>query len=490
MKSRVLIVDLNNFARYPTLAIGYLITPLRNAGFHVDLLSPLNIGAPPIEREKAEDWREHMKRRVNFATHPVMQKLHEPLRTAHTKWQTNPHKPTLKAVSDWLDKNEPDVILLSAYLDHYPVVKEIARRAGKHNIPVLLGGPAFSNEKTIAQWQNLPGVTAIFAGEADLVIADLVKEAAQGKDLALRRGMFVKGRKHRGIAPPLTELDRLPIPNFDDFGWDDYPHRIIPMMTGRGCSWGVCTFCSDVTTSNGRTYRSRSLKSVLQELEIQSMRYDSKDFIFLDLKLNSNLDVWYGLIKNFQKVVPGGRWIATVHVGGQGDNGLDYATLKAAHDSGLTRISFGLETGSQNLARRMSKGTRVERNQQFVQDAYRAGLSVRCSMMLGYPGETSKDLQLTQQFLDHHVDEFDRVRPARFKAIPGTRFETLYNNKPARFNGIDVINWDHKFARATYEYKPAIDKHYRQAKREILGLVHQINRKPLRDGAVQFDGLM
>ena len=138
----------------------------------------------------------------------------------------------------------------------------------------------------------------------------------------------------------------------------------------------------------------------------------------------------------------------------------------------------------------MAKGTQVERNQQFVHEAYRAGLSVRCSMMLGYPGETSDDLQLTQRFLDSHLDEFDRVRPARFKAIPGTRFETLYNNKPARFNGIDVINWDHKFARAAYEYKPAIDKHYRRAKREILGLVHQINRKPLRDGAVQFDGLM
>ncbi|MGB0848006.1 MAG: B12-binding domain-containing radical SAM protein [Thiolinea sp.] len=488
--SKVLIVDLNNFARYPTLAIGYLIAPLRNAGFHVDLLSPLTIGAPPIEREKAEDWREHLKRRVNFATHPMMQKLHEPLRKAHTQWQTSPHKPTLKAVSDWLDKNEPDVILLSAYLDHYPVVKEIAHRARLQDIPVLLGGPAFSSEKTIAEWQEIEGVTAIFAGEADLSIAGLVRDAIQRKDLAVRQGVFVRNRKHNGIAPPLDDLDRLPIPDFDDFGWDDYPHRIIPVMTGRGCSWGVCTFCSDVTTSNGRSYRSRSLQSVLNELQVQSARYQSRDFIFLDLKLNSDLDVWYGLIKNFQKIVPGGRWIATVHVNGRGDNGLDYDTLRAARESGLTRISFGLETGSQKLARRMAKGTNVQRNQQFVSDAHRAGLSVRCSMMLGYPGETSEDLQLTHKFLDQHLEEFDRVRPARFKAIPGTRFETLYNNKPTRFNGIEVINWDHKFARAAYEYKPAIDKNYRKTKRDILDLVHQINRKPLRDGAIQFDGLM
>ena len=487
---KVLIVDLNNFARYPTLAIAYLIEPLRRAGLHVDVLSPLTIGAPSIEREKAENWREHLKRRVNFSTSPVMQKLHEPLRKAHSQWQSSPHKPTLKAVSEWLDENEPDVILLSAYLDHYPVVKEIAQRARLQDIPLLLGGPAFSTRETINQWQDIDGVTAIFAGEADLIIADLVKDAIQRKDLAVKSGVFVKGRKDLGIASPLTDLDRLPIPDFDDFAWDDYPHRIIPVMTGRGCSWGVCTFCSDVTTSNGRTFRSRSLKSVLNELQVQSARYNCKDFIFLDLKLNSNLEVWHGLIENFQKIIPGVRWIGTVHVNAQGDNGLDYETLCAAKQAGLTRVSFGLESASDKLTRRMGKGTRVKSNQQFVQDAHRAGLSVRCSMMLGYPGETHEDLELTREFLDEHFEQFDRVRPARFKAIPGTRFEQLYENRPTRFNGIKVINWDHRYARAAYEYKPAIEPSYRKTKRDILGLVHQINRKPLRDDAIQFDGLM
>jgi len=111
-------------------------------------------------------------------------------------------------------------------------------------------------------------------------------------------------------------------------------------------------------------------------------------------------------------------------------------------------------------------------------------------MMLGYPGETDDDLEMTRQFLDEHLDDFDRVRASRFKAIPGTRFEKLYQHRPSRFKGIDMIEWDHKYARAVYEYSAAATPKYRKAKREILGLIHQINRKPLRDGAVQFDGLM
>lgn len=484
-----LIIDLNNFARYPTLAIGSLVAPLRAVGVEVTVLSPLTVGAPRITREKQENWAEHVKRRINFATHPLMQKLHEPLRKTHAQWQSSPHKPTLKMVADWLETHDLDVILLSAYLDHYPSVKAIAQLGRVHGIPVLLGGPAFSTKDTIKAWLGLEGVSAVFAGEADLAIGELVHDAVQGKDLGNIPGTFVNYRNGADIAPPLQNLDRLLIPDFSDFDWAAYPHRIIPLMTGRGCSWGACTFCSDVSTSNGRTYRSRSLESVLHELKVQSVRYQSKDFIFLDLKLNSNPEVWHGLIKNFQKVIPGGRWIGTVHVG-QGENGLDYDTLRAAKEAGLTRISFGLESGSEKLTRRMGKGTRVNSNQRFVRDAHRAGLSVRCSMMLGYPGESPQDLQLTRDFLDQHLEDFDRVRPARFKAIPGTRFEKLYHHRPGRFKGIELIEWDHQYARAVYEYKDAVGAEYRKAKREILGLIHQINRKPLRDGAVQFDGLM
>lgn len=50
--------------------------------------------------------------------------------------------------------------------------------------------------------------------------------------------------------------------------------------------------------------------------------------------------------------------------------------------------------------------------------------------------------------------------------------------------------WDYRYARASYEYTSATDRRYRQAKRRLLQLIHDINRKPLRDDAVQFDGLM
>jgi radical SAM superfamily enzyme YgiQ (UPF0313 family) len=491
-KTNILLVDLNNFARYPTLAIGYLLAPLRKAGAEVKVLSPLSFGATAFERERTETFKEHFMRRLYFSTHPLMLKIHERLRERVAKHQSRPHPATIAAVKDWLDNNKTDIILLSVYLDHYPSVKVIAELALERNIPVFLGGPAFTHEETIKDWLKLPGVTALFAGEADLSISYLIKNmlSASGEIKTLPGLYTANNIDDAYVAPTLKALDALPNPDFSDFPWDYYPHRIIPVMTGRGCSWNVCTFCSDVITANGRSFRTRSLEKVLEEIRHQTETYQSKDVMFLDLKLNSDLEIWRGVIDNFQGIIPGGHWIGTVHVNARGDNGLSYEELKAAKDSGLVRMSFGLETGSQSLNRRMSKGTNMERNAQFVRDADRAGISLRASMMLGYPGETAEDVQASVDFLKEHQDCFDRIRLARFKAIPGTRFSYLHEKRPGRFAGIKNFHWNYRHARGSYEYQTATDKAYRQAKRELLRIIHAINRKPLKQIAEQFDGLM
>lgn len=489
-KNRVLIVDLNNFARYPTLAIGYITAPLRAAGFEVHTLSPLSVGAPAFEREQTETRMEHLKRRLYFSNHPLLVPLHEPLRKLAARSAAHPHKITRAAITSYLHNHSVDIILLSAYLNHRDSVAFIAQLAHRKGIPVLLGGPAFNQPSVSEDWIDIPGVTAIFGGECDLIVQDVVSATIGGQDLSGIPGIFLKGGSNNRAAPPLHDLDRLPIPDYSDFPWQHYPHKIIPVMTGRGCAWGICTFCSDVVTANGRGYRSRSSTVVMQELATLAQRHEARDFIFLDLKLNSDLDVWRTLISSFQQVIPEGKWIATVHVDAKRENGLTRDELFQARQSGLIRISFGLETGSQRLNNLMAKGTSMERNHQFVQDAADAGISVRASMMLGYPGETAEDIEQSVEFLTRHQQNFDRIRLSLFKAIPGTSFADLYEAKRERFPGLSNFRWDFRYNRASYQYEPAKHPASRAARRKLLELVHQINRKPLRDSMQQFDGLM
>jgi len=47
---RSLIIDLNNFSRYPTLSVGYLVATLRNHNVIVDVLSPFSRGIAAYPR--------------------------------------------------------------------------------------------------------------------------------------------------------------------------------------------------------------------------------------------------------------------------------------------------------------------------------------------------------------------------------------------------------------------------------------------------------
>lgn len=484
---RILFLDLNNSARYPALAVGYLVAVLRRHDFQVDVLSPLAEGVPGFIRDLPDTYLEHLKRRLYFSTHPLLPRLHEEIRRFYKGRAAQPHPKLLAALDRSLSTQRPDIVLVSAYLDHRPSVEAVVQAAAQRGIPVVLGGPVFNDPRIAEEWSRIAGLTHVFGGEADEHLVDLCNAVIEGRTPE-GPGVFRPGEPL--VAPMLASLDTLPSPDFSDFPWALYKSPVLTVMTGRGCEWGRCAFCSDVVTANGRGYRTRPLERVLDEMAEMSALYRTRNTMFLDIKLNSDLVMWNGIIDNYQRVLPGGRWIGTVHVAARGENGLDRERLFAAKASGMARISFGLESGSDELNRKMGKGTSMARNLQFMRDAKDAGLSVRVSMMLGYPGETHEHVAETAQFLREHGGLLDRVRMARFKPIPGTRFERLHARRPDKFPGMEGFKWRYAEGRADYVYRPAMSPAYRKAKAEVLRQIYQINRRPLPAEASEFNGLM
>jgi radical SAM superfamily enzyme YgiQ (UPF0313 family) len=169
------------------------------------------------------------------------------------------------------------------------------------------------------------------------------------------------------------------------------------------------------------------------------------------------------------------------------DNGLSARDLKAAVDGGMRRISFGLESGSQRILDAAKKGSTVEANRQFIRDAHQAGLSVRATMFKGFPGETAGDMEETANFLEENAQYLDRVRFNDFSLLPDTPIWNDVRNSRAP---LDIIRLDTQRGRAIYRNRDVRSKDYRRAKRRALNAVYAINKRPLRDAARQFDGLM
>lgn len=485
---RVLLIDLNAFSSFPTLAIGLLTATLRRAGHMVNVVCPLDHGKPTAMRERRENLSDHLMRRFHLSGLPAALPFRDSARSLRSYWRDRPDRLTIKRITQALD-DKPDIILLSAYLMHYRVVKEIALVAQEKGIPVLVGGPMFNIEATAQDWRTLKGVTALVGAEADLSIAELVETTVSGGDLLAFPGITLPDGTTSEVSAPLRPLDATPFADFSDFPWERYPVRIVPVMTGRGCQWAKCAFCSDVVSANGLSYRSRSVGHVLAEMEEQSRRYATRNFLFLDLKLNSRPDMLRGLAEEMPSRLPGSEWIGTVHVDTRADNGLSRKDLKAAVRGGMRRVSFGLETGSQRLLDAMKKGSTVEGNAEFIRHAHEVGLSLRCTMFLGYPGETEQDMADTAAFLEEHEHRLDRVRFNAFSLLD----DTPIFKKMAEQSGADILtSLKPNPRRARMEYRnPAIETPgYRNHKRRALAAVYRINRRPVRSSARQFDGLM
>ncbi len=486
----VLLVDLNNFARYPTVAVGLLAAVLRDADLEVEVLSPLAFGVPGVPREpRAAPWGA-VEAKLRYATamsrNPIVTRARAALVERRHPIKSRAMRMLLESLEAKLTLG-CNVVLISAYLMYFEACREIARVCAARGIPVLIGGSYFFQPEVASEWTGIPGVNAVVGGEVEPYVAEIVRAAVGGKELGGFPGVWVEATQ-TAPARPLLGLDSLPFPDYSDFPWHRYPERIVPIVTGRGCGWGVCTFCSDVTSTAGRTFRSRDAGNVLDELEFQARRHATHLFVFTDLKLNSDAEVWSALISRTRTHVPSARWIGAVHVNGDRPDGVSLAELRAAKTSGMVRLTTGLESGSQRVLDDMRKGTNLGTTRRFLEDAAVAELSVRLTMIVGYPGERAEDVGASATFVEENSARIDRILLNRFALMTGTRLHR--NTERDAHADLASVRPNHRVALLDHEFEPARDPAYRRQVNRLISAVHRVNRRPIREGASEFEGVM
>ncbi len=483
---KILLIDLNWFARFPTLAVGYLSSVLREAGHEVRVLSPLDSGVVGVSREVPPTNWSVWKERITHSTSPWVITARRAWSRA-ASWRGDLSSNRIRAALDSELALKPQLVLVSAYLAHEALLRMIAARVKENAIPLILGGSFFSHDLVSAFWSTIPGVTAVVGGEVESNLAGMVEAASKGLALSNWPGLWWQGSKPGLPSPSIASIDSIPEPDFGDFRFGPAPTRIIPLLATRGCSHGVCKFCSDIGTSNGRVFRARNPDLVEAEMLAQAKRHDAHHFLFVDLKLNAPGSVWESLPERIQRWDRRVKWAGAVHVDGSGRHALSFDQLERAFRSGLVRLTTGLESGSQALLNRMAKGTELATTERFLSDAAQVGISVRVTLILGYPEETEADLEATAAFLDKHGERIGRVSVNRFHLQMGSRLWEQWEAAGSATRQLAVQRFERGDA---YLHQPRRSRGARLAVARILGTAARINRRPLPDHARGFEGAM
>jgi len=192
--------------------------------------------------------------------------------------------------------------------------------------------------------------------------------------------------------PFIRHLDDLPLPRHDLLPLKKYRAPLVGgpyafIVTSRGCPGG-CRFCIK-HVSYGQSVRFRSPENILAELELLVGLGVRHIHMYADLFTVSREQVMglcEGILERNLRI----RWTCNSRV-----DFVDPEMLRMMARAGCWMISWGIESGSEEVLRRAGKGIRLEQVEQALRWAKEAGIRNWGYFIIGLPGETEETIQQT-----------------------------------------------------------------------------------------------
>lgn len=334
-------------------------------------------------------------------------------------------------ILDRIKKASPGAVgITSSYAVQFPNVGEVARlvKEWNVNIPVIVGGAHPSSvPDAVLSDRNIDFVVV---GEAEETICELISVLEKKRSVRSVKGIAYRNARGEVIrnAPRsfIQNLDSIPFPARHLFHMGKYfkfnkEHALFSkrkpsttMITSRGCP-EKCSFCS-VYKVWGRSWRPRSAKNVVDEIQTLVENYGIKEIHFED----DNLTLWKErIIKICDEIIARGLDITWTTPNGIAVNTLDRDVIKKMRKSGCYRIFLGIESGCQEvLDNVIGKNISLERTKEVIGLLNDKGIAVTGFFVLGMPGETIEQMEETIRFACSF--DFDRVLFGIATPYPGT----------------------------------------------------------------------
>jgi len=264
--------------------------------------------------------------------------------------------------------------------------------------PIVLGG-AHATAVPRRTLDEFPAFDAVLAGEGEVSVGLALDDLDSG-GLRARPGIHVRagGEKVSAQASPrIEQLDDLPPPAFDLFPlhayWPFYSRRWLmelPLSASRGCPF-KCTFCTKVM---GDRARFRSPESLVEETERHLIHYGLRQAIFTD----ENFTLKKSLVEVYCEGLIRRGLAGRIRLICQSRVELAPETMQLMGRAGFTHITFGIESGDQEILDHACKGITLEQSRRAVVAARQAGLVVDGNFILGLPFETEETVRRTIDF--------------------------------------------------------------------------------------------
>ncbi len=285
-----------------------------------------------------------------------------------------------------------------------PIAHDLTKKIKEmfRGVPVILGG---SYPSSLPQEALQSGADYLIKGEGEMPLLLLLN----GQDPAKIKGVISKTNldtAQENFAEYIGNLDDIPFPDYDLVPINNYILSSIseskgtlsfPVITSRGCP-NACTFCINRAVYN-RTWRSRSVENVLEEIHLLMEKYRATRIIFLDDNLLADKQhasrLFEGLVQIRKNSESNFSWYAFcgLHL-----EALDVPLLEKIRDSGCRRLLLPIEHGDPALLKAMNRTTNFGRVKTIIKTCAKFGIMTVADCIVGFPGETKKSFSQNMHF--------------------------------------------------------------------------------------------
>jgi len=270
------------------------------------------------------------------------------------------------------------------------------RRAGYQG-SIILGGyfATFSSREIL---RDFPEIDYVVRGEGELILAELLEVIINKKDIALTDILGLSFRKNSKIIenPAQTlikNLDILPPPDRKYAAVTIKNKSPLRINATRGC-WGKCAFCDIIrfyAASNGKRWRRRSAKNVVDEIEQLMEKFNTNYFIFNDDQFLVKGRRGAEYVNEFVHELESRDLNISFELMCRADT-IQYDIIAQLKSAGLKRIFLGLESFDSEQLRRFGKGISVRQNLKAVIILNKLKVDVIASVILADAYTTLGDL--------------------------------------------------------------------------------------------------
>lgn len=318
-----------------------------------------------------------------------------------------------------VEEFKPDILASTANTPNYYAVRDLMRAARRlrPSMTTIVGGvhPTTMPDETAAE----DCFDIVVLGEGDYAIPELLAGGpAAVKGIIYKEGGALKRTEPR---ERIKDINSLPFPAWELFPLHRYGNSRLSsrknpaglLETSRGCAF-QCNYCNKKIF--GSAFRTKTPARVVEEIKYL-LRCGFREIHIIDDSFTQDLPRAKAVCEEILR--HGLKFPWSLFNGIRVDT-VDEEFFRLAKKAGLWQVGFGIETGNEEVLRRINKRITLDQTEKAVRMASRAGLDTFGFFILGLSGETERSMRETIDFakrLPLDTAKFDICIP-----YPGTPY--------------------------------------------------------------------